>query len=407
VTFLDGSSTFATSPLDGTGHASAATSSLTAGTHSVTARYSGDTEFAPSTSGAVSQTVQRLFPMALAADSTASGLSDGNGVLDPGETVSLVPSWTNVSGGAITAAGVLSSFGGPAGATYDIVDSSSRYGSIAPGTTADCAGAGDCYSIRVSLAGPRPSTHWDASARETMSTGETKVWTLHVGGSFADVPASNLFYRPIETLLHNGITVGCTATDYCPTNDVTRGQIAIFIARAELLGMPVPASGMVGGSPYSCVAGGVSLFTDVPPSDPACAAIHYVASQGISDTCGGGAYCPAVAMTRGVMSMFVARAVAGGDASVPVSYADPESGRQYSCDAAAPNLHFTDVAATDADCRHIHYLWARQILDGFGDGTFRPDDDVTREQMSKFLGKAFRLELYGPWEGRRRPTSGD
>jgi hypothetical protein len=30
------------------------------------------------------------------------------------------------------------------------------------------------------------------------------------------VPSTNAFYRFIETLLHCGVTDGCTATTYCP-----------------------------------------------------------------------------------------------------------------------------------------------------------------------------------------------
>ena len=49
VTFLDGSTVVGTVPLDGTGHASVSTSSLTVGAHAITAKYSGDTSDTPST----------------------------------------------------------------------------------------------------------------------------------------------------------------------------------------------------------------------------------------------------------------------------------------------------------------------------------------------------------------------
>lgn len=55
-----------------------------------------------------------------------------------------------------------------------------------------------------------------------------------VAGSemFDDVPATNPFCPWIEELSRRGITGGCTATNYCPTNPVTRAQMAIFILRA-------------------------------------------------------------------------------------------------------------------------------------------------------------------------------
>jgi Big-like domain-containing protein len=56
VTFFDGPSAIGTNPLSA-GQATLTTSTLTAGTHSITARYSGDTTFAGSTSTALTQTV--------------------------------------------------------------------------------------------------------------------------------------------------------------------------------------------------------------------------------------------------------------------------------------------------------------------------------------------------------------
>ena len=55
---------------------------------------------------------------------------------------------------------------------------------------------------------------------------------------FNDVPVGTQFFREIEALADSGITLGCTATDYCPGNPVTRGQMAAFLARAFGLAWP-------------------------------------------------------------------------------------------------------------------------------------------------------------------------
>src|SRR5262249_54087425 len=57
VTFMDGSTTLGTSPVNGSGQATYSTSTLLGGTHSLTASYSGDSNFASSTSPAYTQTV--------------------------------------------------------------------------------------------------------------------------------------------------------------------------------------------------------------------------------------------------------------------------------------------------------------------------------------------------------------
>ncbi len=58
VSFFDGASNIGSSPLNGSGVATFATSTLALGTHSITASYNGDANWAASTSAALSQSVQ-------------------------------------------------------------------------------------------------------------------------------------------------------------------------------------------------------------------------------------------------------------------------------------------------------------------------------------------------------------
>jgi hypothetical protein len=52
--------------------------------------------------------------------------------------------------------------------------------------------------------------------------------------TFNDVPTSNQFFQFIEALNAAGITGGCQVSPplYCPNNPVTRGQMAVFLAKA-------------------------------------------------------------------------------------------------------------------------------------------------------------------------------
>ena len=52
--------------------------------------------------------------------------------------------------------------------------------------------------------------------------------------SFNDVPASHPFFQYIEALKASGITGGCQVSPplYCPADFVTRGQMAVFLAKA-------------------------------------------------------------------------------------------------------------------------------------------------------------------------------
>jgi hypothetical protein len=339
---------------------------------------------------------------ALNIDPVGGAGGDGNGVFEPGETVLVEPSWKNEASNSIDLTGAASNFGGPAGATYTITDASAAYGTISPGATVNCLALGNCFSLGTTKPATRPATHWDATFTETPSTlaDPPKVWTLHLGDSFTDVPRSQLFYKRIETLVHTAITSGCAVGKYCPGDPVRRDQMGIFLAKGIAGGGPnVPVSGSFNGNPYNCVNGGTSLFTDVTPTDIFCKHVHYMAVQNVTVGCGGGLYCPAGNIARGDMAIFVAKAIVAplGGPGVPLTYGpDPVTGLSYSCNPATPNLHFTDIGTSDSFCKHVHYLWAKNIVSGCSATQYCPTQGVTRDQMARFLGNAFNLVLYGP-----------
>ena len=418
IAFLDGSASVLGSPLtvgpvlaadrgNVTGMLLRATSgSVPAGTRSVQVDLilTGDGFYNDGYADSLSLVLTPEDAIALDVDRAATPLlSDGNGVLEPEETASIEPFWKNPTGSPETATGTASSFAGPAGPDYAIDDAAADYGSIGGGAVKGCfAATANCYQLTLSTGGgPRPSTHWDAGFLETLSTGDpAKQWTIHVGDSFTDVPRSQPFYRKIETLLHTGITAGCTTTTYCPGDPVQRSQMAIFIAKGIAKGgANVPSTGSVNGQPYDCRVGGVSQFTDVVPGDIFCKHVHYIATQNVTLGCAAGKYCPTDHVLRLDMAAFIAKAVVApaGGGGVPLTYGpDPVTGFSYSCSAGSPQLHFTDVAATNTFCKHVHYLWARGIIGGCSADKYCPGDPVTRDAMSKFLSNAFQLQLYGP-----------
>jgi hypothetical protein len=56
--------------------------------------------------------------------------------------------------------------------------------------------------------------------------------------TFGDVPTDHPFYQFIEALAASEITGGCGGGNYCPDNPLTRGQMAVFLAKA--LGLHFP-----------------------------------------------------------------------------------------------------------------------------------------------------------------------
>jgi virginiamycin B lyase len=314
-------------------------------------------------------------PMDVDANAVAGTSSNANGVLEPGETVQIAPTWLNTLTTAQGFDGMASDLTGPAGPTYSIGDTSAGYGSVAGGATSNCNGAsGDCYLMTVS--GTRAAQHWDATFTESLSIvpfgPETaglpvKTWTLHVGDSFPDVPTSNSFYPFVENLFHNGVTGGCGGGDYCPGNSVTRAQMAVFLmkSKAGAAEIPPPPTGTV--------------FADVPANSPFAPFIEQLAHFGITGGCGGGDYCPNNPVTRAQMAAFLMKAEHGS------SYVPP-----------ACTGFFPDVTCPSQFADWIEQLHTEGITAGCGGGNYCPNSPNTRGQMAVFLVKTFGLLLYGP-----------
>ena len=181
------------------------------------------------------------------------------------------------------------------------------------------------------------------------------------------MPRSQLFYRKIETIFHNGITSGCTTATCCPSDAVPRSQMAIFVAKAIAgPGGTIPVSGNLNGTPYNCSVGGTSAFTDVAPTDTFCRQVHYIAVQNVTLGCGTSLYCPTDLVSRLDMSAFIAKGMVApaGSGGVPLTYGpDPNTGLQYSCDASARTFT-SSTSATNAFCKHAHFLWAKGVIGG-------------------------------------------
>jgi hypothetical protein len=94
----------------------------------------------------------------------------------------------------------------------------------------------------------------------------------------------------INRVAEAGITLGCGGTRYCPTEHVTREQMASFLRRA-----------------YALPATGVDFFTDDEASEHE-PDINRLAASGITRGCTPTTYCPLAPVTREQMVTFLYRA---------------------------------------------------------------------------------------------------
>ncbi len=305
---------------------------------------------------------------AMAVDTHPGAPSNENGVLEPGETVVVAPSWENSPATSGALAGSASAFVGPAGAACTIADGLAAYGTPAFGQAADCWSAtGDCFALSVSNPAARPAAHWDTTFTETVGGTAAKTWTLHVGGSFPDVPASDPFYAKVEALFHAGVTAGCSGGNYCPSASITRAQMAVFLLKGKL------------GTLYAPPAGTGTRFADVPPGAFALDWIEDLAGSGVTAGCDTFLYCPDRPVTRAQMAVFLLKAKHGS------GYVPP----------AATGI-FPDVPVSSGFAPWIEELAAEGITAGCGGGNYCPDSPNTRAQMAAFLDATFGLTLYVP-----------
>jgi hypothetical protein len=111
-------------------------------------------------------------------------------------------------------------------------------------------------------------------------------------------------------------------------------------------------------------------FTDVPAADPFYTFIRCLACQGVVAGYSDGTFRPGANVTRGQVSKFVSNA-AGYQDAIP-----------------ATQQTFTDVPPTDPFWLFIERAYAHGVISGYSDHTFRPTNNVTRGQMSKFVSNA-------------------
>jgi hypothetical protein len=186
--------------------------------------------------------------------------------------------------------------------------------------------------------------------------------------SFTDVPPTWWAWQSIETFYDSGITSGCATNPlrYCPTNPVTRAEMAVFLERAmrgSSFTPPMPTG----------------IFSDVAPDFWAAGFIELFFLDGITTGCGLSPlrFCPMNTLSRAEMAIFVLRAKHGA------AYLPPP----------ATGTMFADVSATAFGAAWIEQLAAEGVTAGCATNPLRfcPAQAVSRDQMATFIVRAFNL----------------
>ncbi|HEV7766444.1 MAG TPA: Ig-like domain repeat protein, partial [Thermoanaerobaculia bacterium] len=229
VEFFDGATSLGTGGVNGIGEAALTTSSLSVGTHSITANYSGDAGFDPVTSSVLSQSVGKATPIASLV-SSATPSSFGQSVTFTATLSSLAATPTGTvtfTDGATTLGAVPLSAGI---ATY----TSSSLALGAHPITATYGGDGSFLGASDSLTQTVDPTATSVAVTATPAPstfGEEIAITATVTPATAITPTGNVVFKEGTTTLHTMALVNGVAT--FETSDLTAGSHSIV---AEYMG---------------------------------------------------------------------------------------------------------------------------------------------------------------------------
>ena len=175
-------------------------------------------------------------------------------------------------------------------------------------------------------------------------------WTFGDGGT-------STVQNPSHTYAKSGIfTVALTATNAAGSNTCTK-------------------TGLVN----------ISTFADVPTSYWAWAQVEACVKAGIVGGYDATHYQPLTVVTRDQMAVFIARALAGGDGNIP---------------APPAVAQFTDVPTSYWAYKHVEYLYANTIVNGYTPTTYQPTTNVTRGPDGRLHHPLYRDPAGGCGPGR-------
>ncbi|HEY4615866.1 MAG TPA: S-layer homology domain-containing protein [Citricoccus sp.] len=170
--------------------------------------------------------------------------------------------------------------------------------------------------------------------------------------AFKDNPRGSGFYDAITWMACQKISVGYNDNTFRKNRMVTRGEVAAFLYRLTTPSHPQTSA---------------RYFTDVNPGGANYEAITWFAQDGISVGYKDRSFRPNRPVTRGELAAFLHR-LADLPQAKGGAFKDLGPGQEY----------FTAAS----------WLRGRGITSGYGDGTFKPRNNITRAETASFLYQA-------------------
>ncbi len=170
------------------------------------------------------------------------------------------------------------------------------------------------------------------------------------------VPEYSWAKQAILDIYMNEATNGYSDGTYKPYRNVKRSEIAAFISRAADLNVT------------GCTS---APFVDVSPDEWYCKYVQALKDSSIISGYPDGTYRPDDSVTRAAMAKILAKAL------------------NLDIQPCFLNNPFNDVPISSWYCRYVKAIKDASITTGYPDGSFKPDNPVTRAEMAVFVDKAF------------------
>jgi len=240
-------------------------------------------------------------------------------------------------------------------------------------STGDTVGWDWDFGDGASSTAQNPSHEYTAPGRYDVSlttsdnyASDTETKANYIAVGFPDTPPDTFWaFDEVLDCVDAGVVGGYDDGLYHPDIQIDRAQMATYTARA-----------LAGGDSNVPAGPGTPTFPDVDTDFWAYKYIEYAVSEDVVQGYDDGYYHPEIVLDRGQMAVFIARAVAGDDASVPDGPAEPT---------------FPDVATDFWSYKHVEYCVDQGIVGGYDDGLYHPEYPVTRDQMAVYVARALPL----------------
>ncbi len=215
--------------------------------------------------------------------------------------------------------------------------------------TAGCTMA----TTSCTLTGLSEATEYTVSVHATTAfgNGETAQLSFTTPHSFSDVSDSGWRSEAVTWMQRSGITTGCSSTDFCPDDGMTREQQITFLWRYA--GEPLPSS--------------TSPFVDVPAERYFTDAVTWASNTGITAGVSPTRFGTGETVTRAQAVTFLWRYAGRPAADGPNPFADVD-----------PSSYFAEAVA---------WAYENGVTTGTSASTFTPNRLVTRVQFAAFLSR--------------------